>query len=124
MNFLNTLLRGGPSYQLPNTQAADGNVAVFQLTATLPLSFEVAFLGGPSAEQKTMGGPVTMCAGCSPSEKPKPESHSERLRALTGRSTLRCDSKQIQDQLHSHRMPSHVRLGVKAFMQTAMLDLL
>ena len=85
---VSVLLRGGPSYQLPNTQAADGNVAVFQLTATLPFSFEVAFLGGPSAEQKTMGGPMTMCAGCSPSEKTKSESHSKRLGALSGRLIL------------------------------------
>ena len=77
--------RGGVAYQLPNTAAAKSNVAIFQLTATLPFSMEVVFLGGQSDEQKTIRGPVNMCAGCTPEKSPKPETHPERLAALSGK---------------------------------------
>lgn len=72
------------AYQLPNTAAAKSNVAIFQLTATLPFSMEVVFLGGQSDEQKTIRGPVNMCAGCTPEKSLKPETHPERLAALSG----------------------------------------
>ncbi len=74
------------AYQLPNTAAAKSNVAIFQLTATLPFSMEVVFLGGQSDVQKTIRGPVNMCAGCTPPEQsPKPETQPERLAALSGK---------------------------------------
>ncbi|DBA80547.1 TPA: hypothetical protein ACH3X1_007808 [Trebouxia sp. C0004] len=76
--------RGGVAYQLPNTAAPKSNVAIFQLTATLPFSMEVVFLGGQSNEQKTIRGPVNMCAGCTPEKSPKPETQPERLAALSG----------------------------------------
>lgn len=77
--------RGGVAYQLPNTAAAKSNVAIFQLTATLPFSMEVVFLGGQSDVQKTIRGPVNMCVGCTPEKSPKPEIQSERLAALSGK---------------------------------------
>ena len=77
--------RGGVAYQLANTAAAKSNVAIFQLTAMLPFSREVVFLGGQIDEQKTVRGPVNMCAGCTPEKSPKPETHPERLTALSGK---------------------------------------
>lgn len=77
-------------YQLPNTQAAKANVAVFQLTATLPFTMEVVFLGGQSDVQKTIRGPATVCAGCAPDASSKPESRSDRLAALTGKPPCTC----------------------------------
>ncbi len=85
--------RSGVAYQLPNTAAAKSNVAIFQLTATLPFSMEVVFLGGQSDEQKTIRGPVNMCAGCTPEKSPQPETQPERLTALSGKpesSTNQC----------------------------------
>ena len=76
--------RGRPEYQLPSTQAAQANFAIFQLTATLPFSVEVAFLGGQSDMQKTIRGPVKMCAACESEQTAKSESHEERIAALSG----------------------------------------
>lgn len=72
-------------YQLPNTLDADANIGIFQLTATLPFSMEITFLGGQSDVQKTIRGPVNMCAGCTSEGKTKPQSHSNRVAAITGK---------------------------------------
>ncbi|KAL3145782.1 hypothetical protein ABBQ38_015160 [Trebouxia sp. C0009 RCD-2024] len=77
--------RGTPAYQLPNTAAAASNVAIFQLTATLPFTLEVAFLGGPSNGQKTIREPVTACSDCASKDGTQPESISDRAKALQGR---------------------------------------
>ena len=77
--------RGTPTYQLPNTAAAPSNVALLQLTGTLPFTLEVAFLGGQSNWQKTIRGPVTVCGDCSSKSEAQPESVLDRAKALQGR---------------------------------------
>ena len=77
--------RGTPTYQLPNTAAAPSNVALLQLTGTLPFTLEVAFLGGQSNWQKTIRGPVTACGDCSSKREAQLESVSDRAKALQGK---------------------------------------
>lgn len=80
------ICRGLPTYQLPNTAAAPSNVALLQLTGTLPFTLEVAFLGGQSDWQNTMRGPVTACGDCSSQgEEAQTESLSDRAKALQGK---------------------------------------
>ena len=77
--------RGTPTYQLPNTAAAPSNVALLQLTGTLPFTLEVAFLGDQSSWQKTIRGPVTVCGNCSSKGEAQPESVLDRAKALQGK---------------------------------------
>ena len=75
------------AYQLPNTMADTANLAIFQLTATLPFTTDIVFLGGQSDEQKTIRRPVVMCAACGSQDsdqQTEPESTSDRLNTLTG----------------------------------------
>ena len=83
---LSAACRGMPAYQLPNTAAAASNVVIFQLTATLPFTLEVAFLGGSSDGQRTAREPVTACGECGFKDGTQPESISYRAKALQGRS--------------------------------------
>ena len=80
--------RGMPTYQLSNTVAAGSNVALFQLTGTLPFTLEVAFLGNLSDWQKNIRGPVSVCAGCSSESTAVPESLLDRSKALQGMQSL------------------------------------
>lgn len=60
---------------------------MLQLTATVPFSAEFIFLGGQSNEQKTIRGPVTICADCAgqnSDSRAGAEGISDRTRALSG----------------------------------------
>lgn len=75
------------AYQLPNTMADVSNLAIFQLTATLPFTTDIVFLGGQSYEQKTIRRPAVMCAACGSQDsdqQAEPASTSDRLNTLTG----------------------------------------
>ena len=74
-----------PTYQLPNTaEAAGSNVALFQLTSTLPFTLEIAFLGGQPDWQKRLQGPATMCGDCSSKDEGGLETLANRAKALQG----------------------------------------
>lgn len=84
-----TVAGTGIAYHLPNTKSDSSNLAIFQLTANLPFSTEVVFLGGQSDVQKTIRGPVVQCQGCGDLDthsKAEPQSIADRLGALTGES--------------------------------------
>ncbi|KAL3156046.1 hypothetical protein ABBQ32_013034 [Trebouxia sp. C0010 RCD-2024] len=122
--------RGTPAYQLPNTAAAAPNVAIFQLTASLPFTLEVAFLGRPGPGQNPIREPVMACSDCASDDGTQPEPISDRAKALQGpalRQLMRSREEQFDQrfadtfgQLSEQDLPP----GIQAVAKAALSNLL